>query len=97
MAVGVQLQSIDYEETKFAYQHTKQLNNLTLFSQLEIILSLFNSRYIDEALLLKFDFSLGLDYNPEQLRFEKDQIVIKNHRLKIYESTMLTLMTTREC
>lgn len=72
MAVGIQLQSIDYEENKFAYQHTKELNNITLFTQLEIVLSFFNQRYIDDAVLLKFDFSLGLDYMPQHLKFSKE-------------------------
>lgn len=52
---------MDFEEGKFAYQYTKNLNNLTLLSQLEIIVTLFNSKYIDEALMMKFEYSLGLD------------------------------------
>lgn len=69
--VTMGLQSVDYEEQHFTYVQTKNINEKTIDTRLDISMMLFSSRYIDDSVYIKFDYSLGLDASSKVYFFDK--------------------------
>lgn len=55
------LQSMDYDEKKFTYSRTSIINNSTVWTVLDIFVNFYDGRYLDNALAIKFSFTLSND------------------------------------
>ena len=74
--MAISLQSLDYQsEQQFKYSYTKTLNPHTVSTKLEVVVSLFHDRYIDRALITKFEFQMGLKgaIDEDRLKIHSDR------------------------